>query len=269
MQQPAALSAQDDDVLFAVEDGIATITINRPAQRNALSVGVSNRLQRIWQDVDETPGVRVAVLTSADCGTFCAGMDLKEAARLKAETGEDVLNFLKDPFQTRMRKVKVPIVAAMTGHVMAGGMMLSLNCDIRVGLAGTKIGITETKIGRGSPWGIPLVWMLPQPVLMEMTMTGDLYPIERFHEIGFVNHVEPTADAVRQRAFAIAGRIRDNAPLSVAAGKRAILNAMSAGCDAGAEAAWHIYREVYASEDAQEGPRAFADGRRKPVWKGR
>lgn len=147
--------------------------------------------------------------------------------------------------------------------------MLSLNCDIRVGLKDTKVGITETKVGgRGSPWAMPLVWMLPQPILMEMTMTGDLYPIERFHNLGFINYLEPTPDAVRARAQSIAESIRDNAPLSVIAGKRAILNAMSVGCDAAMESAFHIYREAYSSEDAQEGPQAFAE-RRKPVWKGR
>jgi enoyl-CoA hydratase len=257
----------EDPVLFTKKDGIATVVINRPKARNAFNTEVSNTLLNIWQEIDDTPEIRCVIFTSSDCGTFCAGMDLKEAARLKAETGRDILSFYKDPFQSRMRRVKVPIVAAMTGHLAAGGMMLSLNCDIRVGLAGTKIGITETKIGRGSPWGMPLVWMLPQPVLMEMTMTGDLYPIERFRELGFINHLEATPDEVRARATSIAESIRDNAPLSVIAGKRAILTAMSVGCDAAFETAWHIYREAYASDDAQEGPRAFAEGR-KPNWTG-
>jgi enoyl-CoA hydratase/carnithine racemase len=258
---------EQDDLLFAVEDGIATVTINRPDQRNALSISVSNGLAELWQKIDDDRSIHVVILTSAECGTFCAGLDLKEAARMKAETGEDILTYHRDPFQTRMRRVRVPLIAAMTGHVAAGGMLLSLNCDIRVGLAGSKIGITETKVGRGSPWGMPLVWMLPEPVLMEMTMTGDMYPIEKLEKLGFINYLETDPAAVRGRALALAERIRDNAPMSVAAGKRAILTAMSVGCDNAAEAAWHIYREVYASNDAQEGPRAFAE-RRAPVWTG-
>jgi enoyl-CoA hydratase/carnithine racemase len=110
--------------------------------------------------------------------------------------------------------------------------------------------------------------MLPQPLLMEMVLTGDLYPIETFHGLGFINYLEDTPDAVRARASALAERIRDNAPLSVMAGKESILTAMSAGCDAGMALAHNIYRAAYASEDAQEGPRAFAE-KRKPVWKGR
>ncbi len=260
--------SEDNELLFEIDDGIATVTINRPEQRNAMNIAVSNGLNKIWEEIDLRPEVRVVIFTSADCGTFCAGMDLKETARVKEETGDDILTFMRDPFQKRMRHVRVPIIAAMTGHLMAGGMMFSLNCDIRVALAGTKIGITESKIGRGSPWGMPLVWMLPQPIFMEMVLTADLYPIERFKELGYINYLEPTADAVRARALALAEKIRDNAPLSVSCGKAAILAAMSAGCDAGAELAWRLYQPAYTSEDAQEGPRAFAE-KRPPVWTGR
>ncbi|MDP6567377.1 MAG: enoyl-CoA hydratase-related protein [Alphaproteobacteria bacterium] len=260
--------SDNDELLFEVEDGIATVAINRPEQRNAMNIAVSNGLNKIWEEIDLSPEIRVVIFTSTDCGTFCAGMDLKETARVKEETGEDILTFMRDPFQKRMRHVRVPIIAAMTGHLMAGGMMFSLNCDMRVALAGTKIGITESRIGRGSPWGMPLVWMLPQPVLMEMVLTADLYPIERFHELGYINYLEPDADAVRARARELAVKIRDNAPLSVTCGKAAILAAMSAGCDAGLELAWRLYQPAYTSEDAQEGARAFAE-KRPPVWQGR
>jgi enoyl-CoA hydratase len=258
----------DDVVRFAVADGIATITLDRPERRNALSIEAADRLYSLWERIDQEESVRVAILTSADCGTFCAGMDLKEAAEVRRERGIDVLQALRDPFYERMREVRKPIVAAMTGHFTAGGMMLCLNSDLRVGLAGTLGGITEARIGRGSPWSVPLVWMLPQAILMALTLTGDLMPIERFHELGFVNHVEATPDAVRERALALARRIRDNAPLSVAAGKEAILRAMDLGCRAGFAEAKRIYARVYASEDAQEGPRAFSE-KRAPVWKGR
>jgi len=257
-----------DPVLYRVEDGIATVTIDRPEQRNALSVAAANRLRELWDEVDADDGVRVAILTSADCGTFCAGLDLREAAALKAERGIDILTLMRDPFHARMRQVAKPIIAAMTGHLLAGGMLLALNADLRVGLAATEVGITEARVGRGSPWAVPLLWMLPQALVMEMVLTGDRYPIERFADLGFINHVEPTPAAVRARAAALAARIRDNAPLSVAAGKRSILDAMSAGCDGGLALAERTYRSVYASEDAQEGPRAFA-AKRAPVWKGR
>jgi enoyl-CoA hydratase/carnithine racemase len=256
-----------EDVLFVVEDGIATITLNRPQRRNALSVAVSNRLTTLWEEIDIRDDVLVVILTSADCGTFCAGMDLKEAAEIKQTEAVDVLTRIRDPFHTRMRRLKVPLIAAMTGHLMAGGMLLSLNCDLRVGLAGSRAGITEVKIGRGSPWAVPLLWMLPQPFVMEMVLTGELLPIERFQEFGFINYLEADPDAVRARAKTLAAAIRAGAPLSVAAGKASLLTAMSAGCDAGLAIANRIYQNTYASEDAVEGPRAFAE-KRKPNWKG-
>lgn len=260
--------AESSVVEYAIEDGIATVRINRPDRRNALSIAAAERLHSLWGEIDADAAVRVVVLTSADCGTFCAGMDLKEAAEVRQQRGIDILQALTDPFYERMRAVAKPIIAAMTGHFAAGGMMLCLNSDLRVGLAGTTGGITEAKIGRGSPWAMPLLWMLPQPVVMEMVLTGELLPIERLHALGFINHVEPTPDAVRQHAYDLAQRVRDNAPLTVMAGKESILATMDLGCRAGFQNAKRIYEKVYNSADAQEGPRAFAE-KRRPVWQGR
>jgi enoyl-CoA hydratase/carnithine racemase len=187
---------------------------------------------------------------------------------LKAREGRDILSFIEDPFQRGMRQVRVPLIAAMTGSFTAGGMMLALNCDLRVGLRGTQGGIAEAKVGRGSPWGVPLLWMLPQGVVMEMTLTGDFLPIERLHELGFVNAICDTPDEVRARALAMARRIAANAPLSVRAGKASLLRAAAVGLDQGLDEAAAIYRPVYASEDAQEGMRAFAE-KRAPRWQGR
>jgi enoyl-CoA hydratase len=248
--------------------GIVEVRIDRPQARNAMSVAVFNGLSKAWERIAADSSIQVVILTSSDCGTFCAGMDLKEAAALKAREGRDIISFISDPFQRVMRKLGVPLIAAMTGSFTAGGMMLSLNCDLRVGLRGTQGGIAEAKVGRGSPWGVPLLWMLPQAVLMEMTLTGEFLPIERLHALGFVNHVADTPEAVRVEALRIAHRIEANAPLSVRAGKASILRAAAVGVDAGLEEAIRIYADVYASEDAQEGMRAFAE-KREPRWQGR
>jgi enoyl-CoA hydratase len=259
---------QANVVLLKVEEQIATVTLNRPERRNALSIAAANRLYEIWEEIDGSNDIRAVILTSCDCGTFCAGMDLKEAAEIKATRGVDVLTLLKDPFHERMRAVRKPIIAAMTGHFAAGGMMLSLNADLRVGLAGSMGGITEAKLGRGSPWAMPLIWMLPQPILMEMTLCAGLMPIERFLALGFINYVEETPGGVRARARTLAEQIRGNAPLSVLAAKQSILATMNLGCERGLAEAKRIYAKVYGSEDAQEGPRAFAE-KRPPVWQAR
>ena len=250
-----------------LSSGIVEVRIDRPQARNAMSVAIFNGLTDAWQRIDADQSIQVIILTSSDCGSFCAGMDLKEAAALKKREGRDIMEYIHDPFQRAMRRVRVPLIAAMTGSFTAGGMMLSLNCDLRIGLRGTMGGIAEAKVGRGSPWGMPLLWMLPQAVLMEMTLTGEFMPIERLHELGFINHVADTPDAVRAKALEIGRRIEANAPLSVRAGKASILRAAAVGVDEGLDEATRIYAGVYASEDAQEGMRAFAE-KRAPRWTG-
>lgn len=250
-----------------VENGIAKVCINRPERKNALSVAATNGLADAWDKIESDNGIRVAVLTSADCGVFCAGLDLKEAAQIAQEEGVDILSKMRDPFHETMRACKKPIIAAMTGSLMAGGMMLTLNCDLRVGLKGTKVGITEVKIGRGSPWAAPALSMLPQPILMEIVLTGDLMPIERLHDYGFINYLEETPDAVRARAFDLAKRIAGLAPLSVVAAKGSVRATMDLGCAAGLKEGKRLHEVVYASNDAIEGPKAFAE-KRAPVWTG-
>lgn len=260
-------STVQEPVLFSVEDGIAHIKLNRPERRNALSVATSNRLRELWDIVDEDKDVRVVVLDAAECGTFCAGMDLKEAAEIKQKTGEDILGLIKDPFLERMRLVQKPIIAALTGQFTAGGMMLALNSDLRVGVRGTTGGIAEARRGRGSPWAVPLAWMVSLPVAMEMILTGEPVTVERLYDLGFINHVEPTVDAARNKAFGLARLIAGNAPLSVYAGKKSLMRAIDLGCERGLVEAKDIHKVVYESNDAQEGPRAFLE-KRKPQWTG-
>ncbi|MCP1968231.1 enoyl-CoA hydratase/isomerase family protein [Bradyrhizobium elkanii] len=259
---------EENPIRFEVADGIATVTIDRPERKNALSWQAMEGLTDAWERTEHDPTIRVVLLTSADCGVFCAGMDLKQAAEVKAKEGVDLLSKARDPMQTRMRHLTKPVVAAMTGSLMAGGMMLTLNCDLRVGLRGTRAGITEVKVGRGSPWAVPLLWMVPQPLLMEMVLTGETMPIERFLECGLVNYLEDTPDEVRARALKLALAIVEGAPLSVKAAKASVLAAMDLGCKDGLIAAKELHAEAYASQDAVEGPRAFAE-KRKPVWQGR
>ena len=254
-------------IKLTIEDGIATVCINRPERKNALSVDATNGLTDAWKKIGADDTVRVAILTSTDCGVFSAGLDLKEASQIARDEGVDILTKMRDPFHETMRACKKPIIAAMTGSLMAGGMMLTLNCDLRVGLKGTKVGVTEVKIGRGSPWAAPALSMLPQPILMEILLTGDLIPIERLHDYGFTNYLEDTPDAVRARALDLAKRIAGGAPLSVIAAKGGVRATMDLGCAGGLEEGKRLHEVVYASNDAIEGPRAFAE-KRAPVWTG-
>jgi len=262
------IMSDSDPVRYALEGNIATITIDRPHRKNALSVEAMNALTDAWERVETDAQVGVVILTSADCGVFSAGLDLKQASEIRARDGVDILTLMRDPMQTAMRKVTKPIVAAMTGSLMAGGMLLALQCDLRVGLSGTRAGITEVRVGRGTPWAVPPVWMLPQPLLLELVLTGETMPIERLAEFGFTNYLEGTPDAVRARARHLADKIGEGAPLSVKAAKASILAGMDLGCAQGLIEANRLHIAAYASLDAIEGPRAFAE-KRKPVWQGR
>lgn len=255
-------------VRYTANEGIVTITIDRPERKNALSVEAMNGLTDAWARVEADSAARVVILTSADCGVFSAGLDLKQAAEIRARDGVDILTRMRDPMQTAMRTVTKPIIAAMTGSLMAGGMLLAIKCDLRVGLRGTRVGITEVKMGRGTPWAVPLLWMLPQPLLMELVLTGETMPIERLAEHGFVNYLEDTPDAVRSRAVQLARKIVEGAPLSVKAAKASVLAAMDLGYKKGLIEADRLHVETYASLDAVEGPKAFAE-KRKPVWQGK
>ena len=252
---------------FAVEDGIATVTLDRPHRRNAVDVAMANALTAIWRRIDEDEAVLAAVIDATECGTFCSGMDLKDMATIRA-AGDDPLKRMEDPFQTRMRLVSKPIVCALVGHFAGAGVLLAMGADIRVGLAGTTAAISETRFGRGTSWAVPLLWMLPQPVLSEMMLTGDPYPVEELARHGFVNHVEASVAAVRSKAMGLARRIAGNAPLSVRAAKASLAAGMDLGCAAGLARATELHRPVYASADASEGALAFAE-KRPPRWTGR
>lgn len=260
--------ANSEPVRYSLEGGIATVTIDRPERRNALSIEAMNALSDIWERVEADTAVRVVILTSTDCGVFCAGLDLKQASEIRARDGVDILSLMRDPTQSGMRTVSKPIIAAMTGSLMAGGMLLAIQSDLRVGLRGTRAGITEVRMGRGTPWAIPLLWMIPQSLLMELVLTGETMPIEQLAEFGFTNYLEDTPDAVRARARELAVKIVEGAPLSVKAAKASIMAGMDLGCAQGLIKARELHVEAYASLDAIEGPRAFAE-KRKPVWQGR
>jgi enoyl-CoA hydratase/carnithine racemase len=128
-------------------------------------------------------------------------------------------------------------------------------------------GITEAKVGRGMPWAAPLTRMLPQRIVMELLLTGQPLSAQRAYELGYVNAVVPLAQ-LRAKAMEMARTIAANAPLTVKAARELVYLSSEMGRSAGLRAAHHLFESVYLSEDAQEGPRAFAE-KRPPKWTGR
>ena len=253
-----------DAVLFDTRhDGIAVITLNRPEMRNALSAEVREGLRVAWGRFERDDALRVAILTGAGDKAFCAGGDLKAMV----ETGMQVppRDFFAVPYDSI--ELSKPTIAAVNGVAFAGGWMIAQACDLCVASTTAKFAITEVKVGRSSPWAAPLIHMIPQRIMMEIILTGKPITAQRAYEIGLVNRIsEP--EALMETAFELAREILDGAPLSVKAGRDTVMLATEMGRAAALQAARAASKNTYMSEDAQEGPRAFAE-KRRPEWKGR
>ena len=252
-----------DSVRYAVERGVAWLTINRPEARNALNRDAREGLFAAVRRFNADAEAKVLVLTGAGEASFCAGGDLKEFA--DAGLAVPPPDFL--PQFGRNIDVPKPTIAAVNGVALAGGFLLAQMCDLVVAASSARFGITEVKVGRGAPWAAPLPWLIPPRAAMELLLTGDLIDAARAERLGLVNRVVPDAD-LTDVVLDIAKRIAANAPLSVLAGKKTVGLIAERPLSAAYDEAERIWEPVYLSEDAQEGPRAFRE-RRPPHWKGR
>jgi enoyl-CoA hydratase/carnithine racemase len=252
-----------DVVTYEVEDQVAWLTIDRPEARNALSKAVRDGLWAGFQRFAEDDSAEVLVLTGAGEKAFCAGGDLKEmsASTLRVPPPD----FL--PYLQRTVKTDKLVIAAVNGVAFAGGFLLAQMCDLVIAADHAKFGITEARVGRGSPWAAPLPWLIGPRAAMEIMVTGEPITAQRAYELGLVNKVVPLGE-LREAARAMASGIAANAPLSVRAAKSLVYLSAEHGWSAALEAADALYEPVYLSEDAQEGPRSFAE-KRPPRWQGR
>jgi enoyl-CoA hydratase/carnithine racemase len=253
----------NDSIVYERRDRVALITINRPAQLNAIDRTVREGLFDAFARFEGDADARVAILTGAGGKAFCAGMDLKEAAQMQLRVPPPgFLPVIGDTVQ-----LSKPTIAAVNGLALAGGWLLAQMCDLCIAAEHATFGITEARVGRGMPWATPLVSMVQQRALMELLLTAEPISAARAREIGFVNHVVP-AEALMPRAMAMATRIAENAPLTVGAARELVYLATEMGRSAARRAAGPLFEKVYLSEDAQEGPRAFRE-KRPPRWQGR
>ncbi|AXB77688.1 enoyl-CoA hydratase/isomerase family protein [Novosphingobium sp. P6W] len=253
----------NDAVLFdAREDGIAVITLNRPEQRNALTAEVREGLRAAWARFEADDALRIAILTGSGDKAFCAGGDLKEMV----ETGMAVppRDMYALPYDTI--ELSKPTIAAVNGVAFAGGWMIAQACDLCVASTAAKFAITEVKVGRGSPWAAPLIHMIGQRIFMEIVLTGKPIDAARAYEIGLVNRLAQPG-AVLDAAIELAREVLEGAPLSVKAAREMVMLSTEMGRSAALAAARSAHEHTYNSQDAQEGPRAFAE-KRRPVWSG-
>jgi enoyl-CoA hydratase/carnithine racemase len=252
-----------EDVLFEVEGPVAVITLNRPAQLNAINSGIRHGLAEAWKRFEQDASLKVAILTGSGEKAFCAGMDLKEAAATGLQVPpRDFIPVLGDNVH-----VSKPVIAAVNGVAYAGGWLFAQMCDLCIASENASFGITEPKVGRGVPWATPLIHMLPQRIVMELLLTAQPLSARRACELGYVNAVVPP-DRLRAAAMEMASTIVRNAPLTVRAARELVYLSTEMGRSAALRVGRHLFEPVYMSEDAQEGPRAFAE-KRPPKWQGR
>ncbi|MEE4300224.1 MAG: crotonase/enoyl-CoA hydratase family protein [Pseudomonadales bacterium] len=252
-------AAQEDAVLVERRGRVMVITLNRPDAMNAINGALSHGLLAAVRELDADSGLTAGVITGAGRG-FCSGMDLKAFAR-----GEDI-----GPLSTFIREgCGKPLIAAIEGFAIAGGCEIALTCDLLVASKGAKIGIREVKVGLFAAAGG--VFRLPARVgyakAMEMALTGEPILAEDALAAGMLSAVTEPGGAL-DAAIALAERIAENAPLAVAASKKLVRWAAS-GIEE--DKLWEmqipLQKEVFTSNDAKEGPRAFAE-KRAPNWTG-
>lgn len=250
----------DNEAVLTEQRGrVLLITLNRPDAMNAINGALSAGLWAAIERLDADDGLTAGVLTGNGRG-FCSGMDLKAFSR-----GEDI-----GPMMTFIQQgAQKPLIGAIEGFALAGGLELALTCDLLVAAKGAKVGIPEVNVGLFAAGGGLL--RLPSRVgygkAMEMAITGDPITADDAAEFGLVTRLVEPGSAV-DAAMDLAERVARNAPLAVAASKQLI----KATQGATEEEFWALQQplqmSVFTSEDAKEGPKAFAE-KRAPEWTGR
>jgi E-phenylitaconyl-CoA hydratase len=255
-------------VLFEVKDRIAYITINRPEVMNAMDPEVYSLLSRAWADVRDNPDIWVAIITGAGEEAFSAGADLKSAAVREREKADFFLT-QKDMILNRGLEVWKPVIAAVNGYCLAGGMTLLFATDIRIAAEQAVFEISEVKRGilPGNGGTQRTLRQLPYPIAMEMLLLGRRLTAQEALTFGLVNKVVPMADLM-PTAEEYAGKLLESAPLAVRAIKELALRSQSLPLEQGLRLEDSFQEFLRTTEDADEGPRAFAE-KRRPLYKAR
>jgi enoyl-CoA hydratase/carnithine racemase len=249
-----------DEVLRERRGNVEILTINRPEARNAINGAVSRAMSSVMDELAEDTECWVVVITGSGDKAFSAGMDLKA---FSSGEGGDIIGASGGFGGLTQRDFGKPIIAAVNGSALAGGLEIMLSCDLVVAADHATFGIPEAKRGLIAGAG----GLIRLPKRLPMAMTGDPIDAERALALGLVNKVVPSAQLMDE-AIALAERIAANAPLAVRYSKKVMKEAAELPEADG----WKINAEavgvVFSSADAMEGPVAFAE-KRPPKWQGK
>jgi enoyl-CoA hydratase len=263
----------------AGDDHVVTITINRPQARNSMDAEHFFRLRGAWERFGADDDAYVAIVTGVG-QDFCVGADLKTyipqltaLQKKMAEGGEAEIDGyrLDDGIKAVLRGVELykPIIAAVNGNCVAGGMELLGGCDLRVASDAARFGVMEPKRGlfAGGGTTVRLPRQVPYAAAMELLLCADRVSAQRAYEMGLLNEVCRPADLM-DRAYDYARRITANGPFAVRKTKESVLRGLATDMEEAYDIESAISDQVFASEDAKEGPRAFAE-KRTPNWQNR
>lgn len=265
-------------VLYETRGAVALVTINRPEVHNALDPEAIVLLEQAWLRIRDDDAIRVAVVTGAGDKAFCAGADLRRLVPLfnGGRQPEDAWDerVVADPaaLETALLRdfdVVKPVVAALNGYTIAGGMELALGADLRLAADTARLGLQEVCWGLFPSGGstVRLPRHMPQVRAMELLLTGDLIDAETALALGFLNRVVAQHE-VLAASLALAETIAGRAPLAVRAIRRSLREVQGLPDRAALAREKEIAADVFLSEDAREGQQAFLD-KRPPVFKGR
>jgi enoyl-CoA hydratase len=256
------------DCLVSREGHVLVVTMNRPEARNALSAEMMSIMRSAWDEVDSDPDIRACVLTGAG-GAFCAGADLK--AMTSSHPGDTASDWDLSVIEALLkgRRLKKPLIAAVEGAAIAGGTEILQATDIRVAGAGARFGVSEPRWGLFPLGGsaVRLPRQIPYTVACDLLLTGRHITAAEALQFGLIGHVVPDGDAL-SKALDLARLIAANGPLAVQAILRTIRETEGMAENDAFKIDARLGMDVFRSEDAKEGPRAFTE-KRKPNFRGK
>ncbi|KAM7363743.1 methylglutaconyl-CoA hydratase, mitochondrial [Cochliomyia hominivorax] len=270
-----SVKATGDEVLVqrleGNQAGITVLGLNRPEAKNAFSRGLVETFSDILAELKRDNQSRVVILRSLTPGIFCAGADLKERKSMKQEEVSAFVTSLRE-LLVSIEQLPMPVIAALDGAALGGGLEMALACDMRTAADTTKMGLVETKLaiipGAGGTQRLPRI--LSPSLAKELIFTARVFNGKEAKDMGIVNHVVPqneTKDAAYQKAVALAEEILPNGPVGVRMAKLAIDKGMQVDLNTGYSIEEVCYAQVIPTKDRLEGLQAFAE-KRKPVYKG-